>query len=194
MLLPLYYQQVRGEDVLAAGLLLAPQGVGALLVRVRVGELTDRVGARPVVLAGIALTVAGTLPFALAGPNTDQLLLDATLVVRGAGLGAVIVPIMANVYQGLPEKQIPHASSASRIVQQVGGAFGAAVLAVALDSRIAGSAATGGVGIAAAFEHAFWWSTGFAVLAFVPALLLPRRKRDRSDAAAGTINVSPDAQ
>lgn len=193
LLLPLYYQQVRGEDVLATGLLLAPQGVGALLVRVRVGELTDRVGARPVVLAGIALTVAGTLPFALAGPNTSQLLLGAALVVRGVGLGAVIVPVMAAAYRGLPEKQIPHASSASRIVQQVGGAFGAAVLAVVLDSRIAANAITGSTGIVAAFDHAFWWSVGFAVLAFVPALLLPRRKRDRSD-AAGSANASPDAQ
>ncbi len=194
LLLPLFYQQVRGEDVLAAGLLLVPQGIGALLVRVWAGELTDRVGARPVVLVGIALTVAGTLPFALAGPNTSQLLLDAALVVRGAGLGAVIVPVMAAAYQGLPEKQIPHASSASRIVQQVGGAFGAAVLAVVLDSRIAGNAIAGGPGIVAAFDRAFWWSVGFAVLAFVPALLLPRRKSDRSDAAAGTINASPDAQ
>jgi EmrB/QacA subfamily drug resistance transporter len=194
LLLPLFYQRVRGEDVLAAGLLLVPQGIGALLVRVWAGELTDRVGARPVVLVGIALSVAGTLPFALAGPDTGQLLLDAALVVRGAGLGAVIVPVMAAAYQGLPEKQIPHASNAIRIAQQVGGAFGAAVLAVVLDGRTAGNAIAGGPGIVAAFDRAFWWSVGFAVLAFVPALLLPRRKCDRSHSAAGTINASPDAQ
>jgi MFS family permease len=164
-----------------------------LLVRVRVGELTDRVGARPVVLAGIALTAIGTLPFALAGPDTSRLLLDAALVMRGAGLGAVIVPVMAAAYQGLPEKLIPHASSASRIVQQVGGAFGAAVLAIVLDSRIAGNAIAGGTGIVAAFDRAFWWSVGFAVLAFVPALLVPRRKRDQSDAAAGSVSSPPDA-
>ncbi len=47
LLLPLFYQQVRGEDVLAAGLLLVPQGIGALLVRVWAGELTDRVAPAP---------------------------------------------------------------------------------------------------------------------------------------------------
>ena len=31
LLLPLYFQTVRGESALAAGLLLAPQGLGAML-------------------------------------------------------------------------------------------------------------------------------------------------------------------
>src|SRR6185369_16590026 len=54
-LLPLYYQQVRGASALAAGLLLAPQGIGALLPRTLAGKLTDRIGPRPVVLAGMAI-------------------------------------------------------------------------------------------------------------------------------------------
>jgi len=193
LLLPLYYQQVRGEGVLAAGLLLVLQGIGALLIRVRAGEFTDRIGARPVVLVGIALAAAGTSPFALAGPHTDQLLLGVALIVRGAGLGAVTVPAIAAAYQGLHEKQIPHASSARTIVQQVGGAFGAAVLAVILENRIADHAPAGGPGLAAAFDHAFWWSVGFTVLAFIPAFLLPRRASDRGGAAAGTTGASPDA-
>jgi len=193
LLLPLYYQQVRGQSVMAAGLLLAPQGVGALLIRIWAGELTDRIGARPVVLVGIALTAAGTLPFALAGPHTSQLLLGAALIVRGAGLGAVTVPAIAAAYQGLREEQIPHASSARTIVQQVGGAFGAAVLAVILESRIAGHAPAVVPRLVAAFEQAFWWSVLFTVLAFVPALLLPRHARDRDGAATGPTGASPDA-
>lgn len=40
----LYYQQVRGQSALFAGLLLAPQGVGMLLTRSKAGTLTDRLG------------------------------------------------------------------------------------------------------------------------------------------------------
>jgi EmrB/QacA subfamily drug resistance transporter len=68
LLLPLYYQQVRGQTVVAAGLLLAPQGLGSLLAR-GAGGLTDRIGPRPVVLGGIALTALGTIPFTMAGPR-----------------------------------------------------------------------------------------------------------------------------
>ncbi len=66
LLLPLYYQQVRGASALGAGLLMAPQGIGALLPRTLAGKLTDRIGPRPVVLAGMAVAAAGTVPFALA--------------------------------------------------------------------------------------------------------------------------------
>ena len=68
-----------------AGPLLAPQGIGSLLARTLVGRLTDRIGPRPVVLAGLALAVAGTIPFALAGPHTSELLLSLVLVSAAPG-------------------------------------------------------------------------------------------------------------
>ena len=51
-LLPLYYQQLRGETVLDAGLLLIPQGVGPLAARFVVGKLVARLGARLVTVVG----------------------------------------------------------------------------------------------------------------------------------------------
>ncbi|WP_233096075.1 MFS transporter [Alicyclobacillus sp. SO9] len=138
LLLPLYYQQVRGDSVLASGLLLIPQGVGMLLTRSLAGRLTDTIGSRWVVLTGTLLTLLGTLPFALCGPHINEVLLAVALVVRGPGLGGVLLPVMAAAYTGLSKEQIPHASSATRILQQIGGAFGASVLAVILQNQIAG--------------------------------------------------------
>jgi EmrB/QacA subfamily drug resistance transporter len=175
LLLPLYYQQVRQQSALAAGLLLAPQGLGMLLTRGLAGRLTDRVGARPVVLAGFLLTVAGTLAFTQAGVHANEILLSLSLVIRGAGLGAVIIPIMAAAYLGLPPGQIPHASSATRIAQQVGGSFGTAILAVILQTQLTAHNAGGLAGRAAAFDSAFWWSLGLTALAVIPALALPGR-------------------
>jgi predicted MFS family arabinose efflux permease len=123
-LLPLYYQQVRGASALGAGLLLAPQGIGALLARTLAGKLTDRIGPRPVVLAGMAIAAAGTVPFALAGAHTSELLLSLVLVVRGAGLTTANIALMAGAFTGLPRESVPDASSVTRIMQQVGGSFG----------------------------------------------------------------------
>ena len=44
LILPLYYQVDRGESALDAGLLLAPQGIGAVLMLPFSGRLTDRIG------------------------------------------------------------------------------------------------------------------------------------------------------
>jgi EmrB/QacA subfamily drug resistance transporter len=171
LLLPLYFQEARGYSALAAGLMMIPQGVGSILPRTLVGKLTDRIGPRPVTLAGVVLAAVGTIPFALAGPHPSLVLLVAALFVRGAGLGAATISVMAGAFQGLRRSEIPHASSATRIMQQVGGAFGAAVLAVILASQARTA------GLAAAYDRTFWWCVAFTALALAPALLLPGRPK-----------------
>jgi EmrB/QacA subfamily drug resistance transporter len=176
LLLPLYYQEVRQDSALAAGVLLVPQGVGSLLPRTLAGKLTDKIGPRTVVLAGIILAAAGTIPFALAGQHTSDVLLSAALVVRGAGLGTATIAVMAGAFEGLSQDEVPHASSATRILQFLGGSFGAAVLvAVILGRQAADHASAGTAGLAIAFGHTFWWCVGFTALALVPALLLSGR-------------------
>jgi EmrB/QacA subfamily drug resistance transporter len=66
-LLPLVYQQLHGESVLYAGLLLIPQGIGSLVSRFAVGGLVARFGARAVTIASFLLTAAATVPFAVSG-------------------------------------------------------------------------------------------------------------------------------
>jgi len=51
LLLPLYYQEVRGYTALTAGIMLVPQGVGTLLSRNLAGRLTDKIGARVIAIA-----------------------------------------------------------------------------------------------------------------------------------------------
>jgi EmrB/QacA subfamily drug resistance transporter len=165
-LLPLYYQQLRGESVLDAGLLLIPQGVGSLVARVTVGKLVARFGARVVTIASFLLAAAATVPFALAGPHTNQWLLGAALLIRGLGIGTVLIPPMSVAYQDIPAGGIPHATMNTRIAQQVGTSFGIAIVAVALQSLLVHGATS-------AFRGAFWWSIGIAVAAVIPALALP---------------------
>ncbi|WP_328465224.1 MDR family MFS transporter [Streptomyces sp. NBC_00448] len=166
LLLPLYYQQVRGASVVAAGLLLVPQGVGSLLAR-PAGGLADRIGPRPVVLAGFALTALGTLPFAFAARHPPGLLLAAALVVRGFGLSAANIAIMLGAYRGLGRADIPHAGVITRIAQQLGGSFGAALLAVLLQSALRHH------GTGSAYGLTFAVVLALTSAAAAPALLLP---------------------
>jgi EmrB/QacA subfamily drug resistance transporter len=192
LLLALYYQQVQGKSVLATGLLLAPQGIGSLLPRSIAGKVTDFTGARPVVLTGLVLTLLGTLPFAWAGPATNPWLLAGALFVRGAGLSAVTIAVIAGAFKDVSPGNVPDANSTIRIVQQVGGSFGAAILAIILASKLLGhdalTAATRGL----AFDTAFWWAAGFTALTLLPALLIPAVSQDRADRAKrSTETVSP---
>jgi EmrB/QacA subfamily drug resistance transporter len=169
ILIPLYYQQVRGHDALTAGLLLVPQSLGTLLALPYVGKVTDRIGARPVVLTGIAVTTFGAIAYTQVSSHTPDLVLAASLLVWGIGIAAVAVPVAAAAYQGLPSPMIPSATSAITMVQTIGASIGAAVLATILQNRTAHHPGA----LAAAFADTFWWVLGFAALAVIPALLLP---------------------
>jgi EmrB/QacA subfamily drug resistance transporter len=171
-LLPLYYQQVRGETVLHAGLLLIPQGVGSLAARAVVGTLVARLGARLVTIASFLLTAAATAPFAFAGPHTNLWLLGTVLLIRGFGIGTVLVPPMSVAYQDVGLADVPHATMNTRITQQVGAAFGTAIVALALQSLL-------GHGATSAFQDAFWWAVGITTAALIPAAALPAGRTGR---------------
>ncbi|MET7335776.1 hypothetical protein [Nonomuraea sp. NPDC005650] len=114
--------------------------------------------------AAMAAATAGTLPFAFATADTDPFLLGAALLVRGIGFGVAGLPVSVAVYRTLHPAAIPHATSASTIVQRVGAATGTALMAVILQS--------GG------FASALTWmfiltATGLAMAVFLPGRVRP---------------------
>ena len=70
-----------------------------------------------------------------------------------------------------PRESVPDASSVTRIMQQVGGSFGTAVLAVIL--------------VGHSFQATFWWSVAFTALAVLPAAMLPARHASQGAGAPG---------
>jgi EmrB/QacA subfamily drug resistance transporter len=187
-LMPLYYQIVRGQDALHAGLLMAPQGLGAMIAMPMAGRITDKVGAYKIVPIGIAVLIVGTIAYTQVSPSTSYVLLAFALFVRGLGLGMSMMPAMTAAYQTLQPSDVPKATTTINILRQVGGSLGTAVLAVILQrSIIANAHGAGNVlegnaplpkaalgPVADAFGTSFWWAVGLSALCIVPAMLLPR--------------------
>ncbi len=88
LLVPLYYQAVRGASALSAGLLMAPGGVGAMLTMPLAGRLTDRYGPTWMPVAGLPFVVVGLLPFAFVGAHTSYVLLLLLPIRAGPRDGA----------------------------------------------------------------------------------------------------------
>ena len=198
-LLPLYYQIDRGDAAWKAGLMMAPQGIGAALVMRLAGSLADKHGPRFVAAGGMAGLAIGTFFYTTVGAHSSYLLLGLALFVRGVGLGFGMMPVVAASYRNLTHADVPKATSATNIVRQIGGSLGVAVFAVVLDTQIsqrlgsrtavaiqngvAAPSATQLEGIARAFGHSFWWSCGTCALGIIPALFLPRTPIVRRDVA-----------
>jgi EmrB/QacA subfamily drug resistance transporter len=193
LLLPLYFELLRGRTPVQTGLLLAPQGLGAAVTISLAGYLTDRVGARRVVPAGVLMAVAGTAWYTQIGVHTPYWALLAALFLIGAGLGATITPAMAAAYQGLPATAMGQATAAISVVQRVAGALGSALLAVVLQQattarlpgfrggigpagRLAAASPRAAAALAQAFGISFAVALALSVLALIPALALPRKE------------------
>ncbi|MGY0055774.1 MDR family MFS transporter [Streptomyces sp. LZ34] len=179
LLLPMYFQTVRGSSIVEAGLFLVPQGLGAAALIIFGRKPLGRVSGRTRIIAGFALMALGTLPFAFAGTRDMTWLLLAALVVRGLGIGASTPTIAAVAVRGLPADHIARGTTAFNIVQRIGAPFGTTVIAVIL-ARAGASAPPTAAGLAGAFGTAFWWTIGFTVLPIALAFLLPTDKDNAS--------------
>jgi EmrB/QacA subfamily drug resistance transporter len=178
ILLPLYFQTVRGQSALATGVLLMPQGLGAALAMPVAGRLTDAVGARAVIPTGILLALAGMGAYTQVGADTRYVALAAALFLVGMGLGATIVPSMAVAYRSVPHDAIAQATVAINVVQRVAGSVGTALLAVVLQRTITANGGHSAAAVAEAFGTTFWIAFALTAAALVPALLLPRRQTE----------------
>src|SRR5947209_15891625 len=158
------------------------------------GFLTDKLGARRVVPAGLAAAIVGTLAYTQIGAGTSYLYLGAALFVLGVGAGSTIMPSMAAAFRALTREEAPRGTSALNAIQRIAGAIGTALLAIVLQRQIAGTLPDlhGGIAglarltvqqraalapaLAHAFAATFWVAVGLIAAALLPALLLPRTR------------------
>lgn len=179
ILLPLYYQQVRGDSAALAGLLLAPQGIGSAVAMVVAGSLTDRIGPRRVVVIGMVVTLLGTYTFTQLTSSSSYSWLTVSLFVRGVGIGASMMPVMVAGYRNLPPESIGRATTTLIILQRLGGSVGTAFVAVVLSQHLSFH----GTANATAFGAAFWVVMALTAIGLVSSLFLPAYPPSTSEIA-----------
>jgi MFS family permease len=183
LLLPLYLQDVRHLSSLHTGLLLIPQGLGAAIAMPVAGAMTDRIGPRRVVLAGIGVAIAGVGMFTALRADTSYLFFCTALLLVGAGLGATITPAMAAGFRDLDHTAMPAASSAIATVQRLAGSVGTALLGSLLqhESHVQAS-------LPDAFDATFVVALALTAVAVAPALFLPGRPRASDSGGAPALD------
>src|SRR5215217_3714060 len=146
LLLPLYLQVVRGESAMDTGLLLAPQGLGAMIAMPIAGRLTDRTGVGRIVPVGLVVVGVSFLALTQLAADTSYWVFGAALFVMGLGMGFTMMPTFSGAMQTLRRAAIARASTTLNIEQQVGASIGTAVLSVLLTHEITSRIAGGGGG------------------------------------------------
>ncbi|MER5813515.1 DHA2 family efflux MFS transporter permease subunit [Streptomyces sp. NPDC002033] len=174
-LLSQFLQGVAGYSPTQAGLRMLPWTGMAVIVAPIAGILSDRIGGRPVVVAGLALQAIGLGWFAMVlSPDVSYAAQLPALVLSGIGMSLFFAPANNVLMSTVTPADQGKASGANNALREVGGALGVAILASVFSAR-------GGYETPRAFTDgtvpALWIGAAAVALAAGLALLLPRRTR-----------------
>jgi EmrB/QacA subfamily drug resistance transporter len=169
-----YFQFVLGYSPLATGLRLLPWTATPMVVAPLAGMLADRIGPRPVMMAGMLLQGLGFAWIALVvGVGMGYGVLILPFVIAGVGASMVFATSSTAALSAVAPAEMGKASGANSTVQRFGGAFGIAVATAVF-------AANGHLGTAAAFTSGFRpalaLAAGLSIVGAVTALAVGGRR------------------
>ncbi|MEU8800326.1 DHA2 family efflux MFS transporter permease subunit [Spirillospora sp. NPDC048819] len=140
MFLPLtiYLQSVLGYSALQAGLILAPTSALSAVLSPVAGRLSDRIGGKYILIAGLTLYAIGMLWVAvIAGVATDWTAFIAPLTMIGLGVSGVFPPMATEATRNVPPRLAGAASGVNNTIRQVGSVLGSAAVGAVLQNRLA---------------------------------------------------------
>ena len=174
-----------GASVTASGLFLLPMTVTMFFAGIASGRLSVRIGAKPVLLAGSAVSI---VPFALLTfAPTHRVLVYTATAVLGIGFGLAFSAMSSIVVESVPAGQVGVASGMNTNIRTIGGSIGAAAMASIVTSGVA----PGTVPRLSGYTHGFAFLMSAAVVAAAAALLVPSRRA--LAAAAGAPEAGGEA-
>lgn len=132
LLVPTYFQEVRAESALKAGLLVAPQGLGAMLTMPIAGALADKFPVGRIAPVGLAVIVGAMFWLSTIEADTSYGELIFILFLLGLGMGGTMMPIMTTALRTLQSHEVARGSTLLNITQQIASSVGVAVISVVL--------------------------------------------------------------
>jgi MFS family permease len=162
-------------SITESGLIVLPMSASMFGFGVFSGRLSNRFGAKAVLVSGAALSVLPLLILAFAHAHIWQLAVASLLL--GAGFGLAFAAMSTIIVDSVPSSQTGVASGMNANIRTIGGSVGAAVTA----SVVTSGALPGGLPKESGYTTGFAMLAGALLLAALAGLLIPplHRMRDR---------------
>jgi EmrB/QacA subfamily drug resistance transporter len=180
-LLAQFFQVTQHLSPLEAGIRTLPWTGMPMLVAPLAGLLSDRIGSRPLMVAGLALQAIAI--GWLAGVSTPTVAYGALVipfVLAGTGMALVFAPTANAVLNAVRPQEAGQASGATNAIREVGGVLGIAVLASAFS---AGGSYASPQAFSDGMTSAIWIGAAVLAAGALLALLVPGRPAPRPEGA-----------
>jgi EmrB/QacA subfamily drug resistance transporter len=124
----LYMQNVKGYSPLQAGVRFLPSTAVIILAGPIAGRLTDRIGPKPLMTAGLLMVSASLFWQGHLATNTSYGFLVGAFVLMGLGMGLVMSPMSTAAMNAVEPAKAGVASGILSMSRMVGGTFGVAAM------------------------------------------------------------------
>jgi predicted MFS family arabinose efflux permease len=130
-----YIQKVHGFSPLQAGFAFLPMSAVIVTMAQIASRIVHRVGAQPLITAGIIFVGFGLLFLSRLTPTSSYVghVLPGILLVA-AGMGSIFVPVTLGAVSGVAQEDSGIASAMLNVGQQVGGTLGLSSLVAVFSS------------------------------------------------------------
>lgn len=172
LIVPLFVINVMQLTPVDAGLVFLPVTVLAIVFNPLAGILSDKIGARPVVVGASVALFVGAFAMAFIDETTPLWLVTLWQVVRGIGISSLIGPLNSWGMSGLAPKNMIDASAFFTTTRQASASLGTALMMLVL--AVCGSTAAVGASAAFGFHLAFGLSAAFSLAVLACAVLFVR--------------------
>src|SRR5271157_2314186 len=133
--LPLFLQSFRGLGAMETGLLMMPGALVSGLMMPVVGRLFDKIGPRPLAIAGILMLIFVSWLFHYLNLATATMTIILWTMLRGFVMPLANMPAQTAALVEIPTQLVGRASALTNIIGRVAGSFGIAVLTSVLTTR-----------------------------------------------------------
>jgi EmrB/QacA subfamily drug resistance transporter len=124
----LYLQNVRGYSPLQAGVRFLPMTVVIIFAGPVAGRLSDRIGPRPLMTAGLLLNAISLFWQGHLSVDTPYTQLLGAFVLMGLGMGLIMSPMSTAAMNAVDPAKAGVASGVLSMSRMVGGTFGVAAM------------------------------------------------------------------
>ncbi len=122
-----WLQGLANYPVEAAGLIMAPRGIGTMTAMIVGGRLANRIDPRLLMAGGIVALSWSMYQMTGWTPDVAQWRITTVIVVQGAGLGFVFLPLQVMAFATLPPQYRTDGASLFSLFRNIGAAVGVSV-------------------------------------------------------------------
>jgi len=128
VLLPVWIQTLLGYPALAAGIALAPRGMGSMLGMPLIGALMPKTDPRRFLAAGLCIGAATLWQFSMLSLDTGYWNLFWPQFIQGFSLALLFVPLTTITMSAIAREKMGNATSIFNLTRNMGGSIGIAMV------------------------------------------------------------------